>query len=203
MNKDQKREYDRLRYLALREETRKRQEKYYRANIDAIRRRMRRYNAEHRERKREYNKRYRQSNIEKLKAHDREYRKLHPDKMRMQSHKKHARKRALPRDFNAADWIRSLIYFHGVCAYCGHPASFLDRDQVLHHDHFIPLSQGGPYTVDNILPACQNCNLSKHHQNPKEWLIKNQGGKRAKETIKRLETYFAWAKQQKELEESK
>ena len=41
--------------------------------------------------------------------------------------------------------------------------------QVLHQEHFIPLSKGGEYTHNNIIPACKSCNSSKQDTDFFEW----------------------------------
>lgn len=48
------------------------------------------------------------------------------------------------------------------CLYCGETAEQID--------HFIPLSRGGPHTIDNLVPACAACNVSKGNKLPDtEW----------------------------------
>jgi HNH endonuclease len=42
----------------------------------------------------------------------------------------------------------------GPCVYCGAPATSID--------HVRPLSRGGQETAGNLVPACQNCNHTKH-----------------------------------------
>jgi len=76
-----------------------------------------------------------------------------------------AQKYAVPTTYTDADWQKCLEYFENKCAYCGRPFTV----DTPHQDHFIPLSKGGPYTPDNIVPACPTCNLSKNNLNPDEW----------------------------------
>ncbi len=47
------------------------------------------------------------------------------------------------------------------CAYCGTPCESWD--------HVMPLSRGGPNTLDNIVPCCWPCNSDKKHRTPEEW----------------------------------
>ncbi len=98
----------------------------------------------------------------------REYRR-EPAIRRNKEQKRIARANGLPRTFTLADWQAVLAHFDNRCAYCGQETS-------LHQDHFIPLSKGGPYTRDNIVPACPQCNGSKHDQLPLDWLVKQDGG---------------------------
>jgi 5-methylcytosine-specific restriction endonuclease McrA len=52
----------------------------------------------------------------------------------------------------------------GGCAYCGADEVALQRDCVL------PISRGGRYTVDNVVPACRSCNASKCNTEVTSWL---------------------------------
>lgn len=44
------------------------------------------------------------------------------------------------------------------CRYCG---VSVDDGAILHADHVIPESKGGPTTIDNLVTACIDCNLGK------------------------------------------
>ena len=52
----------------------------------------------------------------------------------------------------------------GGCAYCGATDGRLQRDCVL------PLSRGGRYTLENIVPACRSCNASKCNDEITGWM---------------------------------
>jgi len=69
-----------------------------------------------------------------------------------------ARRRALaaglPATLTVDEWEAILGRFNHSCAYCGTTGE-------MEQDHVIPLSKGGPYTADNIVPACKSCNSSK------------------------------------------
>lgn len=49
-------------------------------------------------------------------------------------------------------------------AYCGKPSAAMQRDCVL------PISRGGRYTLDNIVPACPSCNASKCNSEVTGWM---------------------------------
>lgn len=68
----------------------------------------------------------------------------------------------LPYDFDKADWIRAKEYFGYKCAYCG-------KQGALTKEHVVPVSKGGGFTVDNIIPACPRCNYSKNNRDLEEW----------------------------------
>jgi 5-methylcytosine-specific restriction endonuclease McrA len=50
------------------------------------------------------------------------------------------------------------------CAYCG------ARDGSLQRDCVLPISRGGRYTIDNVVPACRSCNTSKCNHEVTSWL---------------------------------
>jgi 5-methylcytosine-specific restriction endonuclease McrA len=52
--------------------------------------------------------------------------------------------------------------FEDRCAYCG-------SDGPLSPDHVIPLCMHGPRGIENIVPACQRCNIRKNGLDPRTW----------------------------------
>ena len=52
------------------------------------------------------------------------------------------------------------------CAYCCVP---LD-DTTVTIDHVVPKSRGGPESLENLVPACQRCNVAKGDGTPGEFL---------------------------------
>ena len=44
------------------------------------------------------------------------------------------------------------------------------RTQAQGWDHVVPVSQGGPSTAGNIVPACQKCNSSKKDADVNDWM---------------------------------
>ena len=51
---------------------------------------------------------------------------------------------------------------HYTCQYCG------KRSQQLTLDHVVPRRQHGPHTWDNVVAACNRCNLDKAGRTPEE-----------------------------------
>lgn len=47
-----------------------------------------------------------------------------------------------------------------TCAYCGRTPP----EVVLHADHKVPFSQGGPTTLENLTAACADCNMGKSNR---------------------------------------
>lgn len=66
-------------------------------------------------------------------------------------------------DLTDAEWLRILDAW-ARCAYCGADGVALQRDCVL------PISHGGRYTLDNVVPACRSCNASKCNDEVTGWM---------------------------------
>lgn len=56
-----------------------------------------------------------------------------------------------------------------TCQYCGR------HDPGGEVDHVLPLSRGGPDTLENLVWACRECNAQKGDMTPREWLKKLAG----------------------------
>lgn len=72
--------------------------------------------------------------------------------------------------------LRRLVFERDdyTCGYCG------QRGGTLHCDHIIPRVQGGTDEPDNLVTACDVCNLSKHGKTPQEWsrwLMRQRGSR--------------------------
>ncbi|GAA6619222.1 HNH endonuclease [Scytonema sp. NUACC26] len=52
--------------------------------------------------------------------------------------------------------------FELCCAYCG-------KATQCQLDHFVPVCKGGADSIDNLIPACPSCNLSKNSQDASAW----------------------------------
>jgi 5-methylcytosine-specific restriction endonuclease McrA len=61
---------------------------------------------------------------------------------------------AADNDLTPTQWT-AIRTAWGGCAYCG------ELDAALQKDCVLPLSRGGRYTVENVVPACRSCNASK------------------------------------------
>jgi 5-methylcytosine-specific restriction protein A len=64
----------------------------------------------------------------------------------------------------------ALHRLDGHCGGCGNPAPFKrsDGSGYLEVHHRIPLSEGGPDTVENAVALCPNCHREAHHGANKE-----------------------------------
>lgn len=75
-------------------------------------------------------------------------------------------------DLTDAQWT-ALQHAWGGCAYCGTTEQPLQRDCVL------PISRGGRYTLENVVPACRPCNTSKCSDEVTAWLRRKRLDERA------------------------
>lgn len=64
-----------------------------------------------------------------------------------------------------SEWNENLMQFDNSCAYCGAKGKMT-------RDHIVPLSKGGGYSKNNIVPCCTSCNSKKHNRDMQEWYQK-------------------------------
>lgn len=93
------------------------------------------------------------------------------EKGKLTNRTKRARRKALKQnllsDYTPKQWEQCKKVFNGECAYCG-------KYNELTQDHFLPITKGGEYTINNILPVCRSCNSSKCNDDFSEWYIKQE-----------------------------
>lgn len=83
---------------------------------------------------------------------------------RAQAARRRARRMGLQtHDLTDEQWL-ALMEAWAACAYCGADGAALQRDTVL------PISRGGRYTLDNVVPACASCNASKCNDEVTGWM---------------------------------
>lgn len=84
---------------------------------------------------------------------------------RAQAGKRRAAKYASETHFTMED-IRDLwAVYEGKCAYCRRSLNY----HKWHVEHVIPLSRGGSDGPENLVLACERCNLNKGAKTPEEW----------------------------------
>ena len=59
-----------------------------------------------------------------------------------------------------------VVGWGNACCYCEAPFT---ENSAMHIDHIIPLARGGTHHPENLAPACQRCNSSKHSKLLSEW----------------------------------
>jgi len=96
------------------------------------------------ERGKEVNKVYRDTDKGKANAARATYRRRALDKL-------------LPSTLTAEEWEQIKKHYKYRCVYCG-------EEKELTRDHIIPLTKGGAFTKDNVVPACRSCNATKYNK---------------------------------------
>lgn len=94
------------------------------------------------------------------------WRAANPERCRINAARYKARRKGWEGDgpgVSLGDWTRLVARHEHRCAYCQ------DKPDLLHMDHVVPLSRGGQHAIGNVLPACQDCNLSKGAKLLVEW----------------------------------
>lgn len=185
-NKEEAKERQKQHYKENKEEIKEYQKQYFKQyyveNKEKIKEYHKQWRQENKEEIKEYKKQYRKENKEKRNEHQKQhykenkeyykqYYKENADRYRQRSQKRRAIKKRLPHTLTLDQWEKIKNDFNNECAYCGkteqeHREEFNEQ---LHQEHFIPLSKGGEYTHNNIIPACRSCNTSKNNTDFFEW----------------------------------
>lgn len=147
------------------EKVKEQKQKYRENNRDKIQAydRKRRTSEETREKVLGWSKSWRAENPERVRSYNSQYAKGNPEYFRAAAQKRAAKKKSLACSLSLEEWEKAKAFFNNECAYCGKKLKRLTQD------HVIPLSKGGTYTADNIIPACKSCNSSKHDKDFEEW----------------------------------
>ena len=120
------------------------------------------------EKQRQSRKEYYTVNSEKEKAYQRQHKKQNPHLKRESERRRRAKK--FENGFEPYKEIQVLEIYGKDCHICLGPIDLSAPRQPglhgweigLHIDHVIPLSKGGPDTIDNVRPAHGSCNVKKH-----------------------------------------
>ena len=170
-NPERVREQHRQYRAANPERVREQARRWYAANPERIRERgrqwraanpefQRQWRAANHEWVRERDRQYRAANAERIRERYRQWRAANHEWRRERNQRRKSRKRALPATLTLTEWRAILAAFGHKCAYCGASRKKLTQD------HVHPLSKGGAYTVQNIVPACGRCNSAKGNRPP-------------------------------------
>jgi len=143
----------------------KRSKKFRDANKEIMAERGKKYYKENKDKIAEKAIQYRELNKNKLSENHKQYYKNNRSKAYIRTQKRLAKKKNLPNTFTFKEWVNTKLYFNNRCAYCG-------KELPLAQEHFIALSRGGGYTVNNIIPSCKSCNSSKGNREFKVWYPK-------------------------------
>jgi len=144
---------------------RDRYKKYHKENIEKINITRKKYRIKHKEKLKDKRSISYYSNINKERLRMKNYRENNRESFRLREHNRNAAKRELTSNLTIEQWEEIKKCFDNKCAYCG-------KENKLEQEHFIPLSGGGEYTINNIIPACKSCNCSKNNKYFFEWYPK-------------------------------
>ena len=134
------------------------------------------YKLKNKERESIRNKKYRENNIEKVRATTIKWQINNKDKIKIyyNNHKenyviytqnRNAKIKKLGNNLSKEQWDKIKNDFDNKCAYCG-------NENRLTVEHFIPVTENGELSVNNIIPVCQSCNSSKCNTNFFIWYPK-------------------------------
>lgn len=118
------------------------------------------------ERLREHHVKHRQERLDKQRErlNNPEVRKRAREASRRAESKRRAIKaRSQVEHIKSSDLLSLLSQYSNKCWICSRQ---FDDVVVLHWDHFMPLSKGGPHCIDNLRPACSSCNILKNGRWP-------------------------------------
>ena len=179
-NRDSKKEYykeyRRVYYQNNKERIDKINQQYFQDNKKNIYETKRKWNEKNRGKVKEYSRNWGRRNKEQVLANGQKWREKNRERANAITQRRRAKKANLPSTLTPEQWTVIKKKFNNSCAYCGmtekeHKEQF---NEELHQDHFIPLSKGGEYTHNNMIPACRKCNLLKHAKDFFEWYPKHE-----------------------------
>ena len=135
------------------------------ANKEELNLKRKKYVENNRDRLRIQKRQTKQNNKEKVLEYQRSYYKNNKDIYRIDRMRRKSKKKGLTTNFKREDWRKCKEFFNNTCAYCG------NGELKLTQDHLAPLTKGGDYTVNNIIPACSSCNSQKNNKDFEKWYL--------------------------------
>lgn len=143
---------------------RERSRRWKEANPDRVREHKRRSYQNNPYRTIERSQEWAKSNRERSRERSRRWKQMNPVRVQTNNRNRMVRKRSIEGAHTAADVQAQYNRQRHCCYYCG-----CELNGKYHVDHVIPLSRGGSNGPENIVCACQNCNLQKGAKLPHEW----------------------------------
>lgn len=136
---------------------------HYYKNKEKRNEQIAKWSRENRDKRRDIDKRSYQKNREKRIEKSMQWIRNNLERHAERNQIRRAKIRDLDATFTSEEWIECKNHFANCCAYCG------DSVEKLEQEHFISIENGGPYTKENMLPACKSCNSSKRDRDFYEW----------------------------------
>lgn len=116
------------------------------------------------------------NNKDKVRLRCKIYNQSHHEQRNMSNERRRTMKQLLPHTLTLIQWTNIKATFDNRCAYCG-------RELPLQQEHFIALSKGGEYTLNNIIPSCGSCNSSKRDKDFDIWYHQYRYYSKKRETV--------------------
>lgn len=186
-NKEVIREKDRIYRLGNKERESQRTREWYIQNKEWASKRGKAWKERNKERILRLNKEYYNINRDVIREKLKLYRQTERGKQlcRLKVNKRRAMKKKLENSLTVEQWKGIQNAFDYCCAYCG------CNDQKLVQEHFIALSKGGEFSLNNILPSCAKCNISKSTKDFHDWYrgYKYYSAKRQQKILSHLKYY--------------
>lgn len=106
---------------------------------------------------------YYERHPDKVAERRKEFHRKNPDKASLYTRSYEAKKLGLPHTLTDEEWKEKVREANGLCYYC-HKLT-----KKFHKEHRIPVSKGGDFTKENIVPSCQRCNNRKCDRTEEEF----------------------------------
>ena len=119
---------------------------------------------------------YYEDNKERFARSMKQHAKDNSESYRIRNQNRRALKLKLPHTLTIQQWETAKLHFNNKCAYCG-------KELPLEQEHFLALTKGGEYTINNIIPACKSCNDSKLARDFFIWYPKHKHYSKKREKI--------------------
>ena len=154
-----------------REKVSERKRQHYESNKNSINQYKKQWYEENKECVLHRARLHREVNKDTTRTKKKQYNKENPGNGNGRAQKYRAKKERLAATLTDAQWEQALSHFYHECAYCGKKSDeqMEEYGELLHREHFTPLSSGGGYTHNNIIPACKGCNASKSNKDFFVW----------------------------------
>lgn len=133
------------------------------ANADRQRLNQRQWRMENADRDRERKRAWERENPDKHYAHTTAYHRANPHVAWASRYRDRARRVGVDPVVERFTKAEVIDRYGDSCHYC-ETGGF---EQI---DHYVPVSKGGPHTLDNVRPSCAGCNQGKSDMTADEWL---------------------------------
>lgn len=141
-------------------------QKRYNADPEKFNQQSKKSHAKHRTKRLDKQKAYYQNNKEFCNIKDKIFREKNADSILLRNRQRKLLLKSFP--IIKQSEVNAMLSAHdNKCLYCGVEVK---RGINLHLDHKVPLCRGGKHTIDNLNPACQECNLRKGTKTVEEFM---------------------------------